>query len=271
MSDFVFDATEYVKAPVLTIGSAVALVDALSAARLAGKHEPDSVARARKRLEHAGAQAKRAMAARQRQLGDDAPPTDPALDAAADNAWSALRMRLLAWTQLPAQQYEQSSRAAALLQQLFADEGLGFLKLPYADQWAAMGARLDAIDDEGLSRALESLAGREFLAHARAVQKRYGAMVRAMLQRDEAGERLIDYVRAVQKAMVDYALKVAATVDEDDAESAARAAAALGPITTFREIAARRAASSLVDDVAKPGEAKPADTKRDADAGAKKG
>lgn len=69
-------------------------------------------------------------------------------------------------------------------------------------------------------------------------------MVKAMLQRDAAtGENLLDHVRAVQRAIVDYATKVAATVDEDEPETVTAALEALRSIETHREALARRGAT----------------------------
>jgi hypothetical protein len=47
-------------------------------------------------------------------------------------------------------------------------------------------------------------------------------------------------VRAIGKAVVEYATKVAATVDSDDPATIERALAALAPITALREQLARR-------------------------------
>jgi hypothetical protein len=101
------------------------------------------------------------------------------------------------------------------------------------------------IEEDKLQKDLDELAGPEFLAEVRRVQPLYAAMVKSMLRRTEgSGQNLLEHARTIQRAIVDYATKVSATVDDDEPETAEVARAALRPIEQYRLNAARRSASA---------------------------
>lgn len=242
MGDLTFDPARYTSAPILTVASAITLAGALVAA--CPKGAPANVKKSCRKLAAARDAAQSAWSAKQTELRQATGLDGPVIDREADGSWAALRMRLEASALLPAARYPKASRAAELIAWLFGKDGLNFLKEPYPAQWASMNTILQRIDEEGLQGELDALAGPEFLAQIRHVHPRYDAMVKAMLQRDAAtGENLLDHVRAVQRAIVDYATKVAATVDEDEPETVTAALEALRSIETHREALARRGAT----------------------------
>src|SRR5690606_27652633 len=93
---------------------------------------------------------------------------------------------------------------------------------------------LQRIAADRFEEDLAALAGPEFLARVRAVQPRYEEMVRAMLGRERSSENLGEHRRALLRAIVAYAAKVCATVEEDEPETAEAARAALRPLENIR-------------------------------------
>lgn len=94
-------------------------------------------------------------------------------DMAVDNAWAALEGRLASFARLPLEQYPKAKRAAELLDLLFHD-GLTFLQLAYAEEWAESEQRLKMIDAQKLEADIDALAGPEFLAEVRRTHALYG-------------------------------------------------------------------------------------------------
>jgi hypothetical protein len=239
MSTQPFDPSGYTRAPNLTIATALTLATTLVSA--CPKGAPPNAKKACKKLQTVAASAQAAWTDRKRELGATTEGGDPLLDQEADTSWSALRMRLQAYAMLPADRYPLAARAAAILVVLFGAEGLEFLKSAYVAQVATMATILKLIDDDQLQAEIDEIAGAEFLGQIRHVQPRYDAMVKAMLKKDAAsGQNLLEHVRAVQRAIVDYATKICATVDEDDEETIVSARDALRPIDNHREAQAQR-------------------------------
>lgn len=144
--------------------------------------------------------------------------------------------RLEAYAMLPAS-IPNAARANELLVILFGDDGLSFLELSYTEQWSVADSILRRIDDEHLGVDIDRLAGPDFLAHIREKHAAYGAMVSAMLRRDDSTTvNLNDHVRAI----VDYVTKIIAHIDNDDPTSALQARVALRPLDVYRETSARR-------------------------------
>ena len=71
--------------------------------------------------------------------------------------------------------------------------------------------------NEGLAAEIDQLAGPELLQHIRHIHPPYEAMVQAALQRESGQQNLLEHVRAIQRAVVAYATRVWATVEDDDA------------------------------------------------------
>ena len=234
----------YTRAPVITLRSGVTLCNSLAAA--VPKDADAATKKAAAKLKQVGKAAQEALGERQRILSTVTESQSAAIDHEADATWGALRARVAAYADLPATSYPKAARATALLQTLFGSEGLLFLKDRYADQRTAMAALLARIDDEGLAKEIDAIAGADFLAAVRDVQPRYDAMVAGLLAKDGGAgtPNLLLQTRAMQRAIVAYATKICAAVDDDDAASIATATKALLPIKNQRDRAPRAAADA---------------------------
>ena len=233
-----FDPALYTRAPVLTIASAISLGKSLVAA--CPKGMPASVKKSCKQLENKCVAAQSAWADRQRELGVVSEEDSRALDVATDNVWGALRMRLHAYAVLPAERFPRAPRAGELIVVLFGED-MPFLQAKYPIQFETMDTILKRVDEDKLAKEIDELAGPEFLDQIRHLHPRYSAMVRAMIQRDDrSGHNLLDHVRDMQRAIVNYATKVCATVEDDEPETVEAARKALRAIETFRMTGARR-------------------------------
>jgi hypothetical protein len=111
-----------------------------------------------------------------------------------------------------------------------------------------MSMLLKRIDDEGLAADIDKLAGPEFLQHIRNVHPRYEAMVQTSLQRETSQTNLLEHVRLIQRAVVAYATRVCATVEEDDDTSAETARDALAAIDKMRLTAANKRGGAAAPD-----------------------
>src|SRR5688572_5872601 len=181
-SNLSFDPSEYIRSPVLNIASAITLGQTL--VKRCPADAPATVKKAQKSLDQAASAALSAWTERQRQ--ETTTPAMPAeqrrqLDTTTDQGWSALRQNLESHALLPPGRSKKTARAQKLLQRLFP-EGLGFLTWRYAEQLAAMTALLKRVDEDGLAKEIDAVAGPEFLANIRQNQADY----RAMIQSQEA-------------------------------------------------------------------------------------
>lgn len=233
-SNVSFDPSEYVRPPVLNIASAISLGQTL--VKRCPADAPAAVKKAQKALAEAAQAALAAWTERQRSAA--AAPALTAeqrrqLDITTDQGWGALRQNLESHALLPAGRSKKSARAQQLLQKLFP-EGLSFLTWRYAEQLAAMTALLKRIDEDGLAKEIDAVAGSEFLANIRQNQADYRAMIQsqAAVATDVS---LGDAVRAVGEAVVDYAIAVCATVERRNLESIRWAKDLLQPIDQLRE------------------------------------
>lgn len=228
-----FDSAYFTRAPVLTIGGAITLGRKL--AEDCPKAMPANCKKAAKKLATVVDAAQAAWADRQRELGVIGEEDSRLVDQLTDNLWSALRSRLQAYSVLPALDFPKSARAGELCVVLFGDDGLSFLKEPYPVQFSTMDTLIRRIDADKLQKEIDDLAGPEFLQAIRKVMPRYDAIVTAMLKRDDAsGQNLLDHVRAVQRAIVNYATAVCGTVDDDEPETVKLARKLLQPIVNAR-------------------------------------
>jgi hypothetical protein len=234
----------YVRAPVITVSTGIALAKALSEA--CPQDASPGVKKALKHLVALAAKAKTDLADRNRVLGVFTDEDSRDLDNEADRAWGGFRLRLTGLTMLPADEYPRARRAAQLDALLFA-EGTEFLKLDYAAQSTAMGALLERIATDGLQKEIDDLAGAEFLKAIKSVQPRYETMVTERLRRDKAvGQNLLETTRGMQEAIVNYAAKVIGTIEHDDPTTTEAARVALLPIANLRDAFAARQARAAV-------------------------
>lgn len=253
-----FDPAAYVRAPIITVQSGVTL--ALALVDACPKNAPANVKKAGKHLKKTAEDARDQIAERNRLAGVFSDDFARNLDNEADRCWGGLRMRLSALSMLPNDKYPRAAKAAALDTQFFG-AGTEFLKADYGVQSASMAGILTRIDDDGLSPTIDEVAGAEFLAAIRDVQPRYEQMVSERLRRDKlTGQALSEITRSLQAAIVNYAIKVAGTVEHDDPATAEAARVALLPIANFREAAATRDAAAATRatkaEAKKQGEAK---------------
>jgi hypothetical protein len=83
---------------------------------------------------------------------------------------------------------------------------------------------------------IDRIAGPAFLDNIKKRHAKYGAMVQGMLIKAQAAQvDLAAEIRALSHAIVTYATKVCAHVDDDNPTSIAEARAALSPIDAHRE------------------------------------
>ncbi len=233
---FPFDPSEYVRRPIVNVASGFALGSALVAA--CPRTASAEVKRAARKLRRA------VVTLQQEWLQRDKikPKADTReADIRVDNAWGALFGRLESYARLPADENTDAARAAELLAAMFSD-GLGFLKLPYNEEWAESEKRLRLVDTNKLAGDIDRIAGPAFLVEVRRAHELYGkalGITAALETPDEAN--LATPLRALQDAVVGYALKVIATADDDDPSSMAMVRAALAPLDAHRMAQARRA------------------------------
>ena len=233
-SSLPFDAGQYVRAPVLNIASAISLGQALC--KRCPTDAPGNVKRSCKQLKLATQQAHESWTERQRlqtkQPGISA-DRKREVDILTDQGFGALRQQLESHAMLPSGRSKKSERARRLLGQLFPD-GLGFLNWKYAEQLAAMEVLLGRIDSDGLAGDIDAVCGPEFLANIRTNLTDYRSMV---LHAEVASldVSLIESVRQVAEAVVDYAVSVCGTVDRHDPQTIRQASKLLQPIDALRE------------------------------------
>ncbi|AUX45798.1 uncharacterized protein SOCE26_072940 [Sorangium cellulosum] len=235
-----FDASVYVRAPIINIANGVTLASALVAA--CPQNAPENVGKACTKLKAAAEAAQKALTARRREKGTLTEEDGRALDREADASFGALRMRLVAYSMLPAERFPGARRAGELVKELFGEDGLAFLTAEYSVQNTVMASIVEHIQEAGLEAEIAALAGTEFLQQIGNVLPRYDMMVRDKLQREVAAtSNLAAVVRAIQVAIVNYATKVAGMADEDEPETIETVRKALRPLDAHREGAARRA------------------------------
>lgn len=237
------DLSIYLRAPIFSVQEGVSLARALLAASPRGA--PALVKRAADRLRRATDAAQEALLERQRELNQLSEEDSRALDQVMDSVWGGLRLRLQGYAALPEDSVPNAARAAALLTQLFGDDGLSFLKDTYSAQLATMTTLLQRITRDKLGKEIDALCGPEFLAEIRRLLPRYERMVNAMLSRSGgSGQSLLVHRGALSRAVVAYAAAVCATADEEAPETIERVVAALAPLLGQRTAVASRRSSA---------------------------
>ncbi len=247
-----FDITAYVHAPRLDVAGDFALATALltsapSDLRTSEKKALTSLRNVTVELQTAW----RAQADVQK-----APDPRPA-DRAVDNAWAALVGRLESYALLPLDRHPRAKRAAELLERLFPDR-LAFTQLEYAAEWAESDKRLGTID-KGLATDIDALCGKEFLYEVRGAHEAYGKMlgITAGAMPRTIAPSVAEPLRALSRAVQQYATQIAASVDLDDPNTVARARAALTPIDRVRANAARSSKGDATVPTATPADPVP--------------
>lgn len=255
--DQTFDASVYVRAPIINIANGVTLASALVAA--CPEAAPENVAKACTKLKSAGEAGQKALTARRRENGALSEEDGRVLDREADGSFGALRMRLVAYSMLPPERFPKARRAGELVNELFGDDGLSFLSAEYSVQNTVMASIVEHIQEAGLQPEIDALAGPEFLEQIGNVVPRYDMMVKDRLQKEAAAtSNLTPVVRAIQAAIVSYATKVVGMVDEDDPATLETVRKALRPLDAHRESGARRAQGGSKGEAASGAPAAPA-------------
>lgn len=202
-----FDPTPYLRPPVpdvitgITLG--VALLNAMP------RSAPDGLKKAAGKLRIATVALQDAWNWSERSA---TPGEKRMADIAIDNAWTALHSRLEAYSILPQTRWPRSSRAGELLAAVFPD-GLAFLSLPYAEQWADGERRLKRVADLSLTREIDEISGVEFLAEVKQAQARYGEVLALAKPGSKQGPDLTEHLRTLTRSVSAYALQVIAMAD----------------------------------------------------------
>lgn len=239
------DFTAYLSAPAVDAAGGVALGVALLAA--APKKPPASIRRAA----HALRKSTLALQSAWKLTEAAATPDRRGADHRMDVAWNAFWNRLHAYAELPSEDYPRAGHAAAREATLFGD-GLAFLKLPYAREWAESERRLRMLDDKKLESELREIVGQDFIAEVRAAHAAYGDAL-GITEAQAAPPDVVKVqqpLRDLQAAVRSYALQVVAVADGNP-DFAPAAHDALSPIdqlraTTSRSANAGTAAASAV-------------------------
>ena len=234
MSTEPFDPSLYTSPPRMTLESGIALARALVAA--CPQSMPSRIQKAAKKLATATDNAQAKLALRQKAMGNISEEDKRLVDQAGDASWGALRTRLNAYAMLPANEYPDAQRANELVTLLFGDQGLSFLTEAYPVQWTTADTILKRIDADGLVADIHRIAGSEFLENVRKRHAKYGTMVQNILIKADGNHvDLGAEVRILGSAIVAYATKVCAHVEDDDEKSFGEARAALHPIDAHRD------------------------------------
>lgn len=234
-----FDPTAYARAPKLDVAGAVTL--AIQLLTNVPKSPPTPVKKAAQILRKRTVTLQSVWKERDR----IAKPEDPRpIDVMADGAMGRLHGRIDDYAGLPADRYPLSARAQQLAKSLFPD-GLAFLTTDFASQWSETEKKLQRIDEEGLAKEIDQIAGPEFLAEVRRIHKLYGEAIGATRSRSKAEvPSLVKPLRDVSQAITGYAIQLVAVLMDAGTDAAKRTAAraALAPLDNYRAAAARREA-----------------------------
>ncbi|MCK6546340.1 hypothetical protein L6R52_10865 [Myxococcota bacterium] len=229
------DYNRYIPLPIFDAAGGLALSRALVAAHPRGL--PAKVKKLLEQLKVADASLRERWRDADLEEVDTRRPADLALD----RAWGAFHDRIRTHSEMPTERVKNAAEAKALHAKLFPT-GLQFLKLPYVEEWAESEKRLERIRDEGLERALDRIAGPEYLEEVRHCHKVYGAVL-GITERREAAEAApggLERLRELRKVMQRYVSNLVVLGDEEELEPLVRAA--LAPIDEFRAQAGTRRA-----------------------------
>lgn len=170
---------------------------------------------------------------------DVAAPTTPgkrAADLNEDTAVSTLYDWLSALARLPAGMPE-GEQARQWIAELFPD-GVSFLKLPYAKEWAEVEARLSKIKLNGYDKPMQELGGRPFLTFVNKAHKVYGETLGITSARPDAEAKdtaaLRDAWQGQLQAIRFYVLRVLSHIEPEDQATSALAARLLRPLTEWK-------------------------------------
>jgi hypothetical protein len=182
---------------------------------------------------------------------------DPrAADHGVDLSWAGMNERLGAFRRLSPQRYPRAGKASKLVEALFPN-GMGFLRLPYPQEWAESERLLNLIDEDKLAPALNDLCGPEFLIEIRRSHLAYGEAL-GITSEKAADPELVKMngpLLDLSEVMRRYLIKIIAELDTGKESDLAVLRRALKPIDDMRTGVANR-------DAAKKTKAKKAQAKK---------
>ena len=111
--------------------------------------------------------------------------------------------------------------------------------------WAEAEQRIATVHARDLRKDIARLAGAPFWAQIEALHKTYGDALGITKGKDAvpSAARLVDALRAAQRAIANYLLQVAAAAANDDS-FVEQAKSALTPVDAVREAAAKRSSAA---------------------------
>lgn len=223
-----FDPSPYVRPPIMDVPTGIALGTALLAA--VPKSPPPNIHKASKKL---GTALQNLQDAWQQSASAGSAPDKRPADIRVDTAWGGLHARIEAYAQLPQEDFPKAKRASEILHLLFPD-GLGFLTISFNAEWAEGEKRLKLIEMQNLQSDIQSIAGAEFWDELQKAHLLYGQIL-GITQPVESKSpiNLVDPLRALGRAMVQYAMQLISLLDEGEA-SLALVRHALHPIDQHR-------------------------------------
>lgn len=171
-------------------------------------------------------------------LGSAAKP--PSVTRAADVAVDGAVGTLYGWMLMLARlsdEYPEGPRARLWLKEVFPD-GVMFIKAPYNKEWAEIETRLTKITTAGYDKEIQEFGGGSILTSLTKAHKAYGEALGITAPR-AAGEvkdtaALKDALQAQLQAIRFYVLRVLASIEPDDEDSAALASRLLRPLNEWK-------------------------------------
>ncbi len=238
--EFEIDPNLYTRSPIIDVAGGIALsIGLLTTYKAHADARPETIARAAKRLRKTTLTLQSGWDG-QRDAGlilaEDKRPADQL----SDRSWAALSKRLEGLMLLPAT-FEEARRATQLHARFFPT-GLAFTQLPYPRQWAECQQRIRDLKKEGVEDELRELCGDVVVDALKAAHDNYGRALGITTAKDAAPKapKIVDQLRALQKAVSDYAIQLVA-VAKDDPELGTTVLACLSPIDELRAADASRA------------------------------
>lgn len=234
------DPTQYVRPPILDVASAVTVGVSLITAM--PKPAPDHVRAAATKVRKDTVTLQLAWG--RSGLGGAVPDRRKA-DMRIDNAWGILLDRVESYSFLPVATFPRATRARELLD-IICPIDRTWLKLIYEAEWAESTKRLGWIEEQGLAKDINELAGPEFLSEVKTAHAEYGIALGVTVVAPVAlATNLAEPLRALSRSIGRYTLSVI-TMAGDDAASIAVVRKALRPIDDLREGQARRARTGAI-------------------------
>ncbi len=243
--------------PALTLAAGMTLADSLL--KVAPKDLPPNVEETRLYLASERAAVKEEWS----KAVEDAKIDMRPLDAETDAAWRSLYERLVSIVSLP--RSPRVAKAQQVIDVLFPN-GADFLTLPYAGQLAEMKKRLLQIRAQKLVKAIETLAGPEYLEILESLVADYEKAQHARLtvQESQEPDRSVLLTR-LQVAIQDYARQMFHSRQRSDPSTTERFRTALGPLVEMRKDNAARLARAARASAPSNGDATPGPTEPGAD------